>query len=87
LSAPERNLVWRQFRGVGGRVVRDPVETPAFELELVADLHTAAGRWPEDRQMQAVPATFTEACGVKLARDAEARADLDLCACSSSSTG
>jgi hypothetical protein len=52
LSGRERNVVWRQFMGVAGRVVRDPGETAAFELELVADLHTAAGRWPEDREVR-----------------------------------
>jgi hypothetical protein len=42
------NIAWRHFTGKPTRVQRDHAETQALERELVADLHTATGRYPED---------------------------------------
>lgn len=44
----ERNGVWRNFTGLPGRVVHTPEEQTVFEETLVADLHLAAGRYPDD---------------------------------------
>ena len=50
----ERNLVHRQFTGIPSRVARDHEQTEAYEIGLVADLQTAAARWPEDQQIAAL---------------------------------
>jgi transcriptional regulator with XRE-family HTH domain len=46
-----RNIVWRHFTGAGERIVRNNAETRAYEHELVADLHEAAARYPDDREL------------------------------------
>jgi len=48
----ERNGVWRNLVGPGGRVRHTPEERRAFEAGLVADLRAAAGRYPADRRLQ-----------------------------------
>jgi transcriptional regulator with XRE-family HTH domain len=50
-SARERNVTWRHFTGEPGRVTRTPEETAAVEAELVADLHDALGRYPDDERV------------------------------------
>jgi transcriptional regulator with XRE-family HTH domain len=44
----QRNGVWRNFLGPGGRVRHTPEERRAFEAALVADLRAAADRYPAD---------------------------------------
>ncbi|MFF0024011.1 helix-turn-helix transcriptional regulator [Streptomyces sp. NPDC005496] len=44
----QRNGVWRNFLGPGGRVRHTPDERRAFEAALVADLRAAADRYPAD---------------------------------------
>ena len=50
--ARERNVVWRHFTGAPSRVVRSAEETARFEAEVVADLHDALGRFPEDEPLR-----------------------------------
>ncbi|WP_037570433.1 helix-turn-helix transcriptional regulator [Phaeacidiphilus oryzae] len=45
----ERNGVWRHFAGPGSRARQSPEERDAFERAMVADLRTAAERYPADR--------------------------------------
>ncbi|MFI5798950.1 helix-turn-helix transcriptional regulator [Streptomyces sp. NPDC051677] len=48
----ERNAVWRHFLGPGTRARHTPQSLRDFEAALVADLRTAAGRYPADRRLQ-----------------------------------
>ncbi|MFG1976749.1 helix-turn-helix domain-containing protein [Nonomuraea fuscirosea] len=48
----ERNGVWRNLVGSGGRVRYTPQERSAFEAALVADLRATAGRYPRDQQLR-----------------------------------
>ncbi|MFI7611448.1 helix-turn-helix transcriptional regulator [Nonomuraea terrae] len=48
----ERNSVWRHFVGPGSRARHTPESLRAFEAALVADLRTAAGRYPADRRLR-----------------------------------
>jgi transcriptional regulator with XRE-family HTH domain len=50
----ERNLAWRQFLGLPSRIVRTADEAAAVEAEIVAGLHEAAGRYPDDEQLSAL---------------------------------
>lgn len=50
----ERNGVWRNLLGLPGRVRQSSEEHRALEAALVADLRTAAGRYPADRQLRAL---------------------------------
>jgi transcriptional regulator with XRE-family HTH domain len=54
LEGRARNIAWRHFTGLPGRVVHSPEETAAREAEMVADLHAAAGRWPHDERLQSL---------------------------------
>ncbi|TDD11376.1 XRE family transcriptional regulator [Nonomuraea deserti] len=63
----ERNGVWRNFAGPGGRVRHTPEARRAFEAALVADLRATAGRYPGDQQvrrliarLRAISARFAE---------------------------
>lgn len=47
-----RNLPWRYFTGVPGRVVRSPEETAQFEAEMVADLRVVAAQYPRDDELR-----------------------------------
>jgi transcriptional regulator with XRE-family HTH domain len=49
-----RNIAWRQFTGGPSRVVRDAKETARAEAEIVADLHAALGRYPDDEPLRAL---------------------------------
>jgi transcriptional regulator with XRE-family HTH domain len=51
LPARERNIAWSQFNKVPSRVVRTAEERARFEAEIVADLHEALGRYPEDEPL------------------------------------
>jgi transcriptional regulator with XRE-family HTH domain len=48
----ERNGVWRNFAGPGGRVRQTPEERRRFEATMVADLRATAGQYPADRQLR-----------------------------------
>lgn len=48
----ERNGVWRNFLGPGTRARHTPESLRAFQAALVADLRTAATRYPADQQLQ-----------------------------------
>jgi transcriptional regulator with XRE-family HTH domain len=51
-TARERNIAWCQFTDAPSRVVRTPEETARFEDEVVADLHDALGRYPDDEPLR-----------------------------------
>ncbi|GAB2662663.1 helix-turn-helix transcriptional regulator [Saccharopolyspora gloriosae] len=48
----ERNAVWRNLVGPGGRVRHTPRGRREFEAALVADLHATAGRYPADPRLR-----------------------------------
>ncbi|MBF8186414.1 helix-turn-helix domain-containing protein [Nonomuraea sp. K274] len=48
----ERNAVWRLFHGLRSRARFSPESLPEFESALVADLRTAAGRYPADQRLR-----------------------------------
>jgi hypothetical protein len=56
LTGRDRNLVWRQFNGAVSRFRRDPQPVADFERELVADLHAAVGKYPDDERLAALVA-------------------------------
>jgi transcriptional regulator with XRE-family HTH domain len=47
----DKNLLWRYFTGPPGRVRRGGPQAAAFEAEAVADLRSAAGRYPDDDEL------------------------------------
>lgn len=52
----EGNVSRRHFSGTPTRVVRSDADEQRFELELVAGLHTAAARYPDDPEVAALVA-------------------------------
>jgi transcriptional regulator with XRE-family HTH domain len=52
VSDRERNIVWRKFTGADSRFVRTPEEDAQLGAELVADLHDALGRYPDDERLR-----------------------------------
>jgi transcriptional regulator with XRE-family HTH domain len=50
-SPRERNIVWRKFTGLPGRVVFTDDDERGFERAAVADLRAASGRYPHDRAL------------------------------------
>ncbi|WP_243793939.1 helix-turn-helix transcriptional regulator [Saccharopolyspora gloriosae] len=48
----ERNAVWRNLVGPGGRVRHTPRARREFEAALVADLRATAGRYPADPRLR-----------------------------------
>jgi transcriptional regulator with XRE-family HTH domain len=48
----ERNAIWRNLLGPGGRVVHTPQEQADHEARLVADLRLTASRYPADRALR-----------------------------------
>jgi transcriptional regulator with XRE-family HTH domain len=50
----ERNVAWQHFTAAPTRVVRTAEETARFEAEIVADLHDAVGRYPDDEPLRAL---------------------------------
>ncbi|GAA4620375.1 helix-turn-helix transcriptional regulator [Saccharopolyspora hordei] len=48
----ERNAVWRTFLGPPSRVRHTPESRRALEVALVADLRSAAARYPADQRLQ-----------------------------------
>src|SRR5438477_8620329 len=51
LDERDRNVLWRYFTGGPSRVTHNAAEQAAFEASTVADLRTAAGRYPDDRRL------------------------------------
>lgn len=47
-----RNLVWRTFTGLPDLIRRSDDEMAAFQQEMVADLHTASTRYPDDPDLR-----------------------------------
>ena len=58
----ERNTIWRHFTDFPSQslVVRTPEEAAQFEGEVVADLHAALGRYPDDPDLLALIADLRE---------------------------
>jgi transcriptional regulator with XRE-family HTH domain len=54
LQGRRRNVAWRQFTGDRGRVIHTPEQEAAVEAEIVADLHVAAARWPNDERLHSL---------------------------------
>ncbi|HWN32511.1 MAG TPA: helix-turn-helix transcriptional regulator [Pseudonocardia sp.] len=48
LPPQERNVVWQRFTGGPQRVASDRTERERLDLQLVADLRSAAARYPDD---------------------------------------
>ena len=46
------NVLLRHFRGETGRIVRDAEEVERWEEHVAADLHAAAGRYPDDEPLR-----------------------------------
>lgn len=61
LSRRQRNINWRHFSGGSSRIVRSPAEQAAVEEGMVAELHDALGRYPEDGELSALIADLREA--------------------------
>ena len=61
LSDRERNIVWRHFTGMPTRVRRDRAQAQALERELVADMHAAIGRYPDDPDLRGLVADLQTA--------------------------
>jgi transcriptional regulator with XRE-family HTH domain len=53
-AARDRNIAWGQFTDAPSRVVRSAEETAEFEAGVVADLHDALGRHPDDERLRAL---------------------------------
>jgi transcriptional regulator with XRE-family HTH domain len=56
-----RNVAWRHFTGAPTRYARDAEEDARLEVEAVADLREALGRYPDDGPLQALIADLQEA--------------------------
>lgn len=54
LSARERNVVWAYYAGLAVRVRSTPELTAMFEEVTVADLRSAAARFPADAELRAL---------------------------------
>jgi transcriptional regulator with XRE-family HTH domain len=53
-SRRERTLAWRHFTGMPGRTVRDRAAIELHETTMVAELHDALGRFPDDEHLSAL---------------------------------
>jgi transcriptional regulator with XRE-family HTH domain len=58
----ERNAIWRNLAGPGGRVVHSPREQAEHEARLVADLRLTASRYPADRELRRLIAELAAKC-------------------------
>jgi transcriptional regulator with XRE-family HTH domain len=61
LTGRDRNLVWRHFTAAPSRVTHEGEERDRFAAEAVADLHYAAGRYPDDVTLAKLVADLREA--------------------------
>jgi transcriptional regulator with XRE-family HTH domain len=50
----EGNLVWRFFGSEQSAIERTPQEVDQFAITMVSDLHDAAARYPDDRELGAM---------------------------------
>ncbi|MEU4212402.1 helix-turn-helix transcriptional regulator [Streptomyces sp. NPDC026206] len=50
----ERNIVWRHFAGLPGRVSHTPGQEARFEAAVVADLRAATARYPTDAGLRSL---------------------------------
>jgi transcriptional regulator with XRE-family HTH domain len=57
----DRNVLWRHFTGADGRVSHTPDDEPRFEASAVADLRTAAARYPRDAGLRDLVAALRAA--------------------------
>ncbi|WP_129263471.1 helix-turn-helix transcriptional regulator [Streptomyces sp. M3] len=48
LRGRERNMIWRHFKGLPGRVRQTPQQKADFEATMVGDLRAATARYPAD---------------------------------------
>ncbi|MEU2679086.1 helix-turn-helix transcriptional regulator [Streptomyces sp. NPDC007107] len=48
LRGRERNMIWRHFKGLPGRVRQTPRQKADFEATMVGDLRAATARYPAD---------------------------------------
>ncbi|WP_433385452.1 helix-turn-helix transcriptional regulator [Actinoplanes sp. CA-142083] len=58
----ERNAIWRNLAGPGGRVVHSTREQAEHEARLVADLRLTASRYPADRELKKLIGELAAAC-------------------------
>lgn len=56
----ERNAVWRNFLGAGGRVVHTPEAQHAMDANQVAELRATAARYPADQRVQRLVAELRD---------------------------
>ncbi len=56
-----RNIAWQFFAGGSGRVVRDDAEKAQVAAEIVASLHDALGRYPDDPPLRVLIADLRAA--------------------------
>jgi transcriptional regulator with XRE-family HTH domain len=61
LGRLDGNLAWRYFTGAPSRVLRGPEDDAVFEAEVVADLHDALGRHPDDERLRRLVADLRAA--------------------------
>jgi transcriptional regulator with XRE-family HTH domain len=59
--ARERNIAWREFTAMRTRVVRTEADTAEFQAGVVADLHAALGRYPDDEALGSLIADLQRA--------------------------
>jgi hypothetical protein len=52
LPPRERNIAWRHFQRLPSRVLHTPEQDAAMDAEVVADLHAALGRYPDDAPLR-----------------------------------
>lgn len=56
VAGRERNILWRHFTGAPHRLVRDAAEGERVERQMVADLHAALGRYPQEPELRSLVA-------------------------------
>ncbi|MFE4217327.1 helix-turn-helix transcriptional regulator [Streptomyces sp. NPDC056844] len=54
LRGRERNMIWRHFKGLPGRVRQTPQQKADFEATMVGDLRAATARYPADPGLRAL---------------------------------
>lgn len=58
----ERNIAWRHLMRRPSRIARDPEAEAKMDAEIVADLHDALGRHPDDEPLRALIADLRREC-------------------------
>lgn len=61
LRGRDRNLLWRHFTGLPGRVTHTPRQQAAFEASAVADLRSMTARYPKDPSLRPLVADLRAA--------------------------